>query len=262
MTVSLVSEQLKLAQSTELPASSLVAAKVEPAGSVQSVWFSTAIFLFVILLAVAVYSKLRLDKISKELKFEQYKVQDLKKKLKLALVTIRKLEMNPDLVYARGFNLDYLRLRMDEEVFHQIVLNQIKVKVSQLVGELLRPDAAKTAIGIMGNARQIDSLFDVTYEVETEDGKWNKGVLFRVQVKLKKLPTQTSSATILQICDCLENFLSPGIKPSGWQPSIQGHLIFLSWDQKAKPTPLLILEQLEQGFSVAPSARQGLQVRS
>jgi hypothetical protein len=261
MTVSLVSEQLELAQSTELPAPSPAAARVEPAGSFQSVWFSSTIFLFVILLAVVVYSKLRLDKISKELNFEQYKTQDLKKKLKLALVTIRKLEMNPDLVYARGFNLDYLRLRMDEEVFHQIILNQIKVKVSQLVGELLRPDAAKTAVGIMGSARPIDSIFDVTYEVETEDGKWNKGVLFRVQAKLKKLPTQTSSATILQICDCLENFLSPDMQPNNWQPSIQGHLLLLNWDQRAKPTPMLIVEQLEEGFNMAPPARQGFRVR-
>jgi hypothetical protein len=260
MTDSLVSEQLELAQSVELPASS-PAERVEPAGSSQLVWFSSAIVLFAILLAVLAYGRWRLDKIGKELKFEQYKTQDLKKKLKLALVTIRKLEMNPDLVYARGFNLDYLRLRMDEEVFHQVILNQIKVKVSQLVGELLRPDAAKTAIGIIGNARQIDSTFDVTYEVETDDGKWNKGVLFRVQVKLKKLPTQASSATIAQICDCLENFLSPDMQPNNWQPSIQGHLLLLNWDQRAKPTPMLIVEQLEEGFNIAPPARQGFRVR-
>jgi hypothetical protein len=262
MTASLASDQLELAQSTELAASPPAEVRTEPVNASQLVWFSSTIFLFVMLLAVLAYGKWRLNKIGKDLNFEQYKTQDLKKKLKLALVTIRKLEMNPDLVYARGFNLDYLRLRMDEDVFHQVILNQIKVKVSQLVGELLRPSAAKTAVGIVGNARQIDSTFDVTYEVETEEGKWNKGVLFRVQVKLKKLPTQTSSATIAQICDCLENFLSPGIKPSNWQPSIQGHLILLNWDQKAKPTPLLILEQLEEGFNTAKPSQQSFRIRS
>lgn len=260
MTAFLVPEQLELAQNTELPASSPPPTRGEAAGLPQLVWLSSTIFLCAILLAILAYGKLKLEKIRKELKFEQYKTQDLKKKLKLALVTIRKLEMNPDLVYARGFNLDYLRLRMDEEVFHQVIVNQIKVKVSQLVSELLRPDTAKVAVGIINNARHIDSIFDVTYEVETEDGKWNKGVLFRIQIQLTKLPTQASSVTIAQICDCLENFLSPGMKPNNWQPSIQGHLLLLNWDQKAKPTPLLLVQQLEEGFSMAPPTRQAFRV--
>ena len=196
------------------------------------------------------YGKSRLQKVEKKLNFERYKTQDLTKKLQLALVTIRKMETNPDLVHAREFNLDYLRMRMDEGVFHGVIVNQIKINVTQLVGEALRPDAAKSAIGIMGSVRQINSTFDVTYDIQNNQGKWAKGVLFRIRIKLKKLPTQASTTTISQICECLEYFLSPTIQPDNWQPVIQKQLVDLSWDQKAKPTPLLVVEQLDQGVSV------------
>lgn len=246
----------QLARSNQPSTSSSAAARPEGSSPIQSLWFSSTIVLFVVLVAFVAYSKWRLDKIKKELKFEQYKQHDLKEKLKLSLVTIRKMETNPDLVYAREFNLDYLRMRMDEDVFHGVILNQIKMKITQLVGELLRPDAAKNAVGVQGSARQIDSIFDITYETEGRDGKYSKGVLFRIRVKLKKLPTQASTTTIAQICECLVYFLSPSIQPNNWQPAIQRQLVLLDWDQKAKPTPLLILEQLDQGVSVFPWAKQ------
>ena len=243
MTNSLVSGQLILAQEANNTSSS-------PSDLSQSnsvIWVSATIGLLILLVGAVTYSRWRYLKTRKELKFEQYKTRDLKKKLKLALVTIRRMEMNPDLVYAREFNLDYLRMRMDEEVFHYVVLNQMKTKLKQFVGAMIRPDAASTPVGIAGSPRQIDSTFDVTYEVETQDGKWNKGVLFRVQIKLTKLPTQSSTTTISQLCECLEYFLSPGIN-NNWQPSLQGQMVLLSWDQKAKPTPLVILEQIEEGL--------------
>ena len=250
MTDSLVSGQLILAQKTDKTSSP----PTDLSQSNSVVWVSASMGLLILLVGVVAYARWRYLKISKQLKFEQYKGRDLKKKLKLALVTIRRMEMNPDLVYAREFNLDYLRMRMDEEVFHYVVLNQMKTKVKQFVGAIIRPDAASTPVGIVGSPRQIDSTFDVTYEVETQDGKWNKGVLFRVQIKLTKLPTQSSTTTISQLCECLEYFLSPGLN-SSWQPSLQGQMVLLSWDQKAKPTPLLILEQIEEGLGVSVSSR-------
>ncbi len=193
----------------------------------------------------------KIKKMAKEVEFEQFKNKDLKKKLKLALHTIKKMESNPDLVHSRAFNLDYLRMRMDEEVFHYVIVNQIKIKVTQLIGQALRPSTEKNAVGIMTGGRQVSETFDVTYEVETQDGKWNKGILFRILIKLTKLPAQTSSATVNEIIECIENFLSASADHENWQPAIHGHVVLMSWDQKAKPTPLLVLEQSEEGVNVS-----------
>ncbi|MBR8829664.1 MAG: hypothetical protein Cpurp_00500 [Chlorogloea purpurea SAG 13.99] len=142
-------------------------------------------------------------------------------------------------------------MRMDEEVFHYVIVNQIKIKVTQLIGEALRPSTAKNAVGIVAGSRQVNETLDVTYEVETQSGKWNKGILFRILIKLTKLPAQTSSATVNEIIECIETFLSASSENENWQPAIHGHVVLMSWDQKAKPTPLLVLEQSEEGVNVS-----------
>jgi len=159
------------------------------------------------------------------------------------------METNPDLVHSREFNLDYLRLRMDEEVFHFAIVNQIKIKVKDLISVALRPGSAPVAVGIAATGRQVDETFDVVYDTESE-GKRVKRVLFRIQIKLMKLPTQSTSATISQIIDCIETFLSPSEDHETWQPTIQGRIVTIRWDQKAKPTPLLVLEQTSEGVNV------------
>jgi hypothetical protein len=210
-----------------------------------------SIGLALILIGLAVYGKLKFDDMSKKLKYEQFKITDLQKKLKLALNTIRKMESNPDLVHSREFNLDYLRMRMDEEVFHFAVVNQIKIKVKQLISVALRPNqGTQTAVGIASTAgRQVDEIFDVMYETES-GGKRTLRVLFRIQIRLMKLPTQATSATISQIIDCIETFLSPEDDQDSWQPTIQGRIVLIRWDQKAKPTPLLVLQQSSEGVNV------------
>jgi hypothetical protein len=65
-----------------------------------------------------------------------------------------------------------------------------------------------------------------------------------------KLPTQATSATISQIIDCIETYLSPTEDEDTWQPTIQGRVAHMHWDQKAKPTPLLVLEQSNEGVNV------------
>jgi hypothetical protein len=139
---------------------------------------------------------------------------------------------------------------MDEAVFRSVIFNQIKMKITNLIGEALRPNTAKNAGGIVGAGRQINETFDVTYEVEAQEGKSNKGVLFRIQIKLTKLPTQTSSATVNEITNCIETFLSADSDKANWQPTIHGQIVLMSWDEKAKPTPLLVLEQSEEGVNI------------
>ena len=132
-----------LAQTTENTASPSITASTDSRVSSGQLWMMSSISLLVIFSLVVAYGQWQIQHTKKALKFEKFKSRDLKKKLKLALVTIRKMEGNPDLVHAREFNLDYLRMRMDEEVFHYVVVNQIKMKVTQLVVAALRPSTDK-----------------------------------------------------------------------------------------------------------------------
>ena len=248
-------------------------ATAKPASSLDIL---TMVFMgFSALLAIALaggafYARSELEKANKKIKFEDFKNKELQKKLKLALSTITKMETNPDLVHSREFNLDYLRMRMDEEVFHFAVVNQIKMKVKEKVTVALRPTQAREGkIGEAGAAsgRKVSEIFDVTHETG-EGASAQKRVLFRIQINMTRLPTQSTSKTSQDIIDCIETYLSPHPDPN-WQPAIQGRLVNLHWDQKAKPTPLLVLEQLNEGSNVtfkmkthAPSASPASSGRS
>lgn len=215
-----------------------------------NVWMITSGVLFVLLLAVSVVTQVQNNRLRKQLKFSEYKNNELQKRVKMATVTIGKMEKNPDLIHSREFNLDYLRMRMEEEMFHFQIVNQLKVKVKQELAAALRPRQAEAGmIGIASKTRQIDQIFDVVYKTSEALGSKTR-VLFRIEIKLAKLPTQSTSTTINQIIECIENFLSPEAEGGAWQPTIQGRLANMHWDQKAKPTPLLILEQSAEGVNV------------
>lgn len=218
---------------------------------IQPILVVTSGGLLVAVIALAVYIKLQKTKLDKKVKFEQFRARDLEKKFKLALETIRKMETNPDLVNSRDFNLDYLRMRMSEEVFHFAIVNQIKIRIKDKISQALRPNQSQQgSVGIANNAaRQVDEVFDVEYESGTPPNI-AKRVLFRIQIRLMKLPTQATSATISQIIDCIETYLSPVDDEDNWQPTIQGRVAHMHWDQKAKPTPLLVLEQSNEGVNV------------
>ncbi len=242
-----------LAQTSSKPAKPKTTT-TEPAKPVavetSPIWMYSTGGLAVLLLALGVLSKLSMDKVRKQLKFETFKNRELQKKLKYAVETIGKMERNPDLIHSREFNLDYLRMRMEEEVFHFAILNQIKIKVKDKITIALRPNQGHQGeIGIASTGRQIDEIFDVEYE-PGDMPKGTKRVLFRVQIKIFKLPTQPTSVTINQIIDCMETFLSPTGENDTWQPTIQGRIANMHWDQKAKPTPLLVLEQTQEGSNV------------
>ncbi|MBO3462811.1 hypothetical protein [Aetokthonos hydrillicola] len=211
--------------------------------------FTSGVLALVIIVLV-VYGKYQLKKLEKKLKFEKFRSREIEKKFKLALETIRKMETNPDLINSREFNLDYLRMRMSEEVFHFAIINQVKIKVKEKISQALRPSQAQQGVvGIASVGRQVDELFDVEYETGTPPNI-SKRVLFRIQIRLMKLPTQATSATISQIIDCVETYLSPADDEGTWQPTIQGRIAYMEWDQKAKPTPLLVLEQSNEGVNV------------
>jgi len=212
------------------------------------------------LLGTIIYFHLERIKMEKRLRMEEFRTRELKKRLDFALKDIHRMETNPDLVDSREFNLDYLRMRMQEETFHFAIVNQIKMKVKTLVSVALRPPQQQVGLqqsaADRNQARQVDHIFDV--EHETHDGKkTNKRVLFRIQIRLAKLPTQPTSKTIEEIIKCMERYLSLGDdEDDHWQPTLQGRLATMSWDQKAKPTPLLVLEQLKDGMNVTIRTRR------
>ncbi len=214
------------------------------------IWMGASGIFLLLLLASIAFFQFKLRSVNKQLKTEVFRNKELQKKYKLAVGTIAKMEKNPDLIHSREFNLDYLRMRMAEDVFHYAIIVQIKMKVKQQISIALRPTQA--AVGEQSNAgtaRQVDSIFDVEYETGIA-GDHRKRVLFRIQIRLMKLPTQSTSTTINEIIDCLETYLSPSDDNDNWQPTIQGRIVHIEWDQKAKPTPLLVLEQSNEGVNV------------
>ncbi|MGJ3245435.1 MAG: hypothetical protein ACFE0I_05095 [Elainellaceae cyanobacterium] len=216
----------------------------------DQMWMISSGVLFILLIASIAYTNVTVNKIQKEKRFEEFKNRELHKKLKLSLQTISKMERNPDLIYSREFNLDYLRMRMEEKKFHFAIVNQIKIKVKEKISVALRPSQANQGlVGIASTGRQVDEIFDVEYNLsDIIDGK--RGVLFRIQIRLTKIPTQPTSVTISQIIDCLETYMSNKADHDTWQPTIQGRIASVHWDQKAKPTPLLVLEQSNDGVNV------------
>lgn len=224
---------------------------VRPPADDSNPWMYTTGGLVLLLIVLGITSKLQMDRLTKQVRFETFKNRELQKKLKYAVETIGKMEKNPDLIHSREFNLDYLRMRMAEEVFHFAILNQIKIKVKDKISVALRPSQANQGtIGIASTGRHVDEIFDVEYDAAGEGQKVAKRVLFRIQIKLTKLPTQPTSSTINQIIECIETYLSPGEDHDTWQPTIQSRIVNMHWDQKAKPTPLLVLEQTQEGANV------------
>ncbi len=202
------------------------------------------------LLLVSFHSRRQIRRLTQQLQRERYLNQDLRKKMKMALQTLSKMERNPDLIHSREFNLDYLRLRMEEEFFHAVIVNQLKAKVKQRITTALRPSPSPLGmVGLGGRARMVDEIFDVEYKLNDNPAA-NQRVLFRIQIKLAKLPTQTTSATIKELISCIENFMDSSLEDSHWQPTIQGRIAHIHWDQKAKPTPLLVVEQSNDGATI------------
>ena len=216
------------------------------------IWAIGSLSLLIALIGLIVYGRWKHNKLKKAIRYEQTKIVSLEKRLNTALATIRQWEENPDLINSRDCNLDYIRMRMQEPTFRNILVNQAKVKVKQFVSTAMRINLSQNAGGGIASRSgfNVDETFDITYDTDSV-GKRTRRVLFRIQVKLTKLPTQSTSNTIGQIVDCVEMFLSPQEDRNHWQPIVQGHIVTMSWNQKAKPTPLLLLEQHSGGANVS-----------
>jgi uncharacterized protein (DUF736 family) len=207
-------------------------------------------------LASNAYYYWKLTKKRKQFKIERLKTHELAKKLKLALKTIDENERNPDLIHSREFNLDYLSMRMEEPHFCEIILAQMKVNLRQKVTPALMPTEEDG-----GQVRKVDVVFDVSYQPEHHDDSQIR-VLFRVHVKLPKIPANGSQSILKDLTLGLENFVIASDENRNWQPTIQGRLAVISWDQSAKPTPLLVIEQTNEGSNVLMRNKRLVQSRN
>lgn len=223
------------------------------ADTIQPLQNPTGVLVLLLLVAVlignSIWDYFKKRQSNAQLKLEKLKNHDLARKLKLALNTLSEIERNPDLVHSREFNLDYLSMRMDEQVFRDVILAQIKVNLKQKVCPALMPQSPeeredKTA------PRKVDVVFDVSYKPDHQSLTQSR-VLFRIEIKLAKMPTQGSNSTIKDLALGLENFIVATETNRNWQPTIQGRIATISWDQKAKPTPLLVIEQTNEGSNVS-----------
>lgn len=221
-------------------------------------WMISSGVLLILLVGLGIFFRRRHSQTMKKLRFAEFKNRELQKRMQRALKTITKMERNPDLIHSREFNLDYLRMRMEEERFHFAIVNQLKIKVKQQMSVALRPKQAETGmIGVASKPRPIDETFDITYAASSEPGAKQR-VLFRIRFCLAKLPSQSTSSTVNQIIDIIESFLGPDGTDPNWQPTLQGRIAYMHWDQKAKPTPLLVLEQSNEGVNVTLRSRNRL----
>ena len=130
----------------------------------EYIWMSISGLLLVLLIVLSVFHQRKTKQLNKKINLEAFRNKDLQEKYKLALATIAKMEKNPDLIHSREFNLDYLRMRMEEEVFHFGIVNQIKVKVKQQISIALRPTPVLAGDKRNTGGRKIDSIFEVEYE--------------------------------------------------------------------------------------------------
>lgn len=210
---------------------------------------SLLIIFFISSFVTVIFGAYKLRQAEHQLKTEKLRSHDLTRKLKLALNTLADIELNPDLVHSREFNLDYLSMRMDEQVFRDVILAQINVNLREKVKPALLPTNTEDNKE-QGGVRKVEATFDVSYKLAHQNSAQAR-VLFRIQVKMSKIPTQGTSATLKDLAIALENFIVATESNRNWTPTIQGRIANISWDQKAKPTPLLVIEQTNDGSNVS-----------
>ncbi|MEB3308933.1 MAG: hypothetical protein VKJ02_01730 [Snowella sp.] len=239
-----------LANTAEIPQlSSALAPSSSSCWSLQSPCLWSNVILGLSLLMTGAFCKCRLSQSHKLLTLQLKTNQSLNEQLTQAIALASNREQEKDLIDARNFNLDYTRMRMDEEVFHYVVMNQIKTNISAMISKAVQPQIEEGEKP--ENYRGINELFEVYYDVEAPEGKWKKGILFRIQVKLAKLPTQSTTKIISELVDNIEGFLTRSTQQSLWESTIHDTDISLVWDEMAKPIPLIVLEQSAQNNIIA-----------
>ncbi|MEM1367039.1 MAG: hypothetical protein AAGG02_03290, partial [Cyanobacteria bacterium P01_H01_bin.15] len=192
----LPSPTLVLAQATEVEPTPETPTTSQEA---KSPWLYCSGVLLILFVGLAFFHRFRLRKEMKGVRLEQYKNQDLQKRINLLSGQIKALESAPDLEHAREFSIDYLRRRMGEENFSYLTLNQVRSHVQQIIVRSIRA-VSKSSIGGTGKKTSmlsIEETFDVAFDVQQYQAKRQSRILFRVKLILVKIPAQQGT-TIVQ----------------------------------------------------------------
>lgn len=202
-----------------------------------SIWMMGTFVLLSGLLLLIAWTQRQLYRQHRRLVASLAKADQLSQELNMTLKALHALENSPDLADANCLCLDYIRMRMDEEVFHYTITNQIKQKITDTINSAIR----STFPG--KDELQVDKCFEVYHSLEVSAQQWREAVLFRLHIKLAQLPTQASSHTINQLLEAVEIFLAYNPQHPTWQSAIQDIELAIAWDQASKPIPVLVLQQ-------------------
>jgi hypothetical protein len=197
------------------------------------------ITLTVILLLTSIltgWQWLRSRRTIKQLQGEKIKQTDT---LNQALQTLNEYRQSSDLKGAKILALDYLRMRLDEEVFRYQVIHQLEEHFTALVSQVVKSTLPETP-----TVKQIllDRRIDVKCDLEGLEEKWYNCTVLRIHVQLRKLPLQSSSNTVKQMVEAVTFFLNHPQGQSEWKTPLQDQWLGLRWESSNDPLPLLNLQ--------------------
>lgn len=156
-----------------------------------------------------------------------------------ALLTLQDHLNSPDLQGSKILALDYLRMRLDEEVFRYQIIHQVQEQLTNLISQLV-----KSTLPEPSPSKQIvlDRLIEIEYDLEGLEGKWYRCTVLRIHLQLRKLPLQSSSNTIKQMVEAITVFLNHPQGQSEWKTPLQEQCLALRWESSNQPLPLLNLQ--------------------
>lgn len=189
-------------------------------------------------------------------KIKQLRHQNLEQEEKLQQTksTLQDYLNSPDLKASKILALDYLRMRLDEEVFRYQIIHQIEDKLSRLLSQLVN---APPQDGVASNPILQDCILDIEYDLEGLEEKWHKSTVLRLHVQLRKLPIQSTSNTVKQMVEAITLFANHPQGKAEWKTPLQQQWLVLRWEASNHPLPLLNVQNYPaQTKDAYPSSRQ------
>jgi len=156
-----------------------------------------------------------------------------------ASLTLQEHLNGPELNGAKILALDYLRMRLDEEIFRYQIIHQVQEQLTNLVTQLVKSTLPETP-----TTKQVllDRLIEIEYDLEGLEGKWYRCTVLQIHVQLRKLPLQSSSSTVRQMVEAITLFMGHPQGQSEWKTPLQEQWLGLRWESSNHPLPLLNLQ--------------------
>ncbi|MEB3160016.1 MAG: hypothetical protein VKL20_01005 [Synechocystis sp.] len=228
-----------IAQSTSMPGVPLDKTVSGVTNEHEAPFLSSGFALTIVLLLVSILTGWQWFRSQKKIKQLQQETTKQADDLNQTLITLQEHFNSPDLKGAKILALDYLRMRLDEEVFRYQIIHQVQEQLTALISQLV-----KSTFPEPPNPKQIlvDRLIEIEYDLEGLEGKWYRCTVLRIHVQLRKLPLQSSSNTIKQMVEAVTLFLNNPQGQSEWKTPLQEQWLALRWESSNQPLPLLNLQ--------------------